>query len=95
MRHFNRLKIKNYLSETFNTVFEERHGAFFGKSFIIQSQAVTIRKIGANISIDPSLTIHCWDVNSHDELFSEIMESNIGSALMRDKRIDEILNDEL
>ena len=95
MRHFNRVKIKDYLSETFNTVFEERHGAFIGKSFIIQSQAVTIRKIGANISIDPSLTIHCWDVNTHEELYNEITNSNIGIALIRDKQIDEILNEDI
>lgn len=90
MKHFNRIKVKEFISESLDIPFSQRRDIFYSRSNLItiQSQRIVIGNTKEyKISFNPV------EFSSHEKLYEEILKSNIAISLIRDKKINEILND--
>ena len=104
MRHFNKEIIRKSLTKTFGVKLISKHrGAiYFDETFSITSQTVWVKPIEDKFK-DEELKFRAIDFDSHNQLFEAIFDSllnnktpitNIATAILRNKQIDDILNDD-
>jgi len=93
MRHFNKVKVKEFFLKTLSIHFDERQNILWSmKPF---SNVITIQSQNINIGNGEPYSISIQPMNcySHEELYKQILNINLIKAFIRDKQIDDILND--
>ena len=104
MRHYNKEIIQKFLTKTFGiTLRSRRRGRIYSdETFSITSQTVWIKLIEDHFE-DEEIQFRAMDFDSHKQLFEVIFEAllnnrtpitNKAIAILRDQRLEELLNED-